>query len=702
MRHPVSERVTGDVQSSAAITAAGRGDGFGCHALDIALGVLIAAVPLSFAPLAPHSFKWTILGFLTPLLGFLWLWGGAGIPFRPLPRLVAPLLAFLLVSIVSLPQALNLYYGLQRIAFLLVLFMLYVTVAYCSQAGRQYLLIRYLVLTLLVVSSLSIFGCALGSFLPIATPVGMLMRMFGNTNYSAAYLLTVTPLSLALYLSASRQLEKTLYGMTLFLSLTVVTFSMVRGAWVSILIGLWVVVWVLFRRERSPGTLWTRTGRSQVAAMLVIGAAILCAIALRPVCLPGYPSFGERLASTLDLGSDSLQLRWAFWEGTVRLIRDHIWTGVGVGNFALAFVPYRTPIVYRHPTVQAEHPHNEYLNVWAELGPLGVLAFAWLLISVVRLGWTLMSRVGERRQVLAGILGGLAASAAYASFFYVVHAPASAINVAILLGLLDAMDREVKGEAKGPAVRLRVLVPSLVVMALVWFQYFLAPLAGEIHYFLAQRDFRASRIESGLRRLDQSLAWNPESYVARYRRSIVLFSQARYPETIDEARKALQVHPNLEIAYWVIGSAYVKLGDMAEAKAMFLKALDINPHYPHALNNLGARALEEGRVAEAETLFLRAAEGLGRTDVSPYANLGVLYESTGHMKRALQMYETAVTIEPNSGSHWYQVARLKALTGDPGGAYTALTRAIELDGALRARAATDPAFKALRQVHWVH
>jgi tetratricopeptide (TPR) repeat protein len=609
---------------------------------------------------------------------------------------VAPLLAFLLVSSVSLPQALNLYYGLQRITFLLVLFMLYVTVAYCPGAGRQNLFIRYLVLTLLVVSGLSIFGCALGSFLPVATPIGMLMRMFGNTNYGAAYLLTVTPLSLALYLSASRRLEKALYGTTLFLSLTVVTFSMVRGAWVSILIGLWVVSWAYFDRKRQPGSVWSAPPQSQIGALLFIGAAILSAVTLRPVCLPESHSFAERIASTFDLGSDSLQIRMAFWRGTVQLIRDHLWTGVGIGNFALAFVPYRTPIVYRHPTVQAEHPHNEYLNVWAELGPLGTLASAWLLIRVVRLGWGLLGRSGARREVLAGILGGLAATAAYASLFYVVHTPAAAMNVAILLGLLDAMDREVKGQAQGSPVRLRVLVPSLVVMGFVWFQYFLAPVASEIHYFLALRDFRASQIERGLRRLNQSLAWNPESYVTRYRLATALFSQERYLEAIDEAHKALQVHPNLEIAYWVIGSSYVKLGEKPKAKTMFLKALDISPHYPHALTNLGVRALEEGRLAEAETLFLRAAEGLGRTDVSPYLNLGKLYEAVSRLGAALQMYETAVTIEPNSGSLWFQVARLRALTGDRNGAHAALSRAIELDRALGARAAKDPAFAALR------
>jgi Flp pilus assembly protein TadD len=129
---------------------------------------------------------------------------------------------------------------------------------------------------------------------------------------------------------------------------------------------------------------------------------------------------------------------------------------------------------------------------------------------------------------------------------------------------------------------------------------------------------------------------------------------------------------------------------------MFLQATAINPNFPHALNNLGILAAEEGRIAEAETLFLRAKEILGRKDARPYTNLGSLYEAAGRTKEALEMYEAAAVIQPNAGPAWYSVARLRVLTGDTYGAHAALARAIELDEALGARAATDPAFKGLR------
>jgi len=696
-RKGLAEKVAGFLGSSPAIASPAPKGTACCRAIDIALGVLIAAIPLVYSFLAPGSLKWAILGILAPATTFLWLWGGCGRPFRPLPKLAAPLFTLLLVSGLSLLQAINLYSGLQRMAFLLFLFLLYLTVAYASHPDRQETLIRTLLLTLLVVSSLSLYDCTVGVPLMVDGPIEMIHRLFGNTNYGAAYLLTVIPLGMAYTLAASRSWEKTVYGTTLFLSMTLLIHSMVRGAWVGIWIGLWILVRVYFSSERRLGSFWSAPHRSQIGPLLLLGSAVLFAVALWPLCLPGLTSFGKRVVSIFDPGSDSLQVRWAYWEGTLRLIRDHIWTGVGVGNFALAFVPYRSRFIYRNPGVQIEHPHNEYLNLWAELGPLGLLVALWLLFRVVRLGRHLAGRAEVRREVLAGVLGGLAATAAYATLFYVVHVPASAVNVAILLGMLDGMDREVGPGERGRPVRLAVLLPGILVLGLLYFQYFLRPLAGEVHYFLAQGELRDGRMEASLSRLERSLEWNPQYYLARYRRAQIFSVQGRYQEVIQEAQEMLQIHPKSEIAYWAMGAAYLKLGEKPKAKAMFLQALTVNPDFPHALNNLGILAAEEGRIAEAEALFLRANGILGRSDASPYINLGGLYERTGRTREALKMYETAAAIQPKSGSQWFHVARLRALSGDPGGAYAALARAIELDERWRARAAKDPAFAAMRE-----
>lgn len=668
------------------------------RALDIALGVMIAAVPLAHSPLAPTSLKWAIFGLLTPLLAFLWLWRGPPPSFRPLPQLLVPFLALILVSQLSLLQAMNVYYGLQRISTLLFLCVLYLIVAHISsRPDQQDRVVRYQLLTLLGVSVLSLLACVGADATSAHSVAETLFRLFGNTNYGAAYLLTVIPLSLALYLAASERWERGVWATTLFLSMTLLTLSMVRGAWVSIGIGLGVCVWVLFRGGRGPGAFRITRLRALTGPIVLAGATILLASLLWRTCLPDSTSFGARVASTFDLGAGGLDVRLAMWQGTLRLIRDHLWTGVGIGNFALAYVPYRSAVIYQNPGMQVEHPHNELLNEAAELGPLGPLVLLWLFLRVVQLGWRLARRAEARRAIVAGVLGGLAAAFAYSNLFYVLHVPASAMSVAILLGMLEGMDRKVAQAGRPVPIRLAFLLPILVVLGLLSYHYFVRPMGGEIHYWLAESDLKKEQAEAGLHRLEQSIVWNPYAHVTRYRRAAVLFALARYPETIEAAHGVLQVHPKLDIAYGLMGSVYLILQEKDKAEEIFRQAIALNPNYPHALNNLGILAADDGRTAEAEGLFLRAKEILGRTQMSPYVNLGNVYEMTGRTADALRMYETAVAIKPEFGANWYALARLRVQSGDSSGASTALSRAIELDVGWRARAAQDAAFRALGQ-----
>ena len=478
--------------------------------------------------------------------------------------------------------------------------------------------------------------------------------------------------------------------------------SMVRGAWVGLVIGLSVPLWVLFRRQHSYRATRAISFRSLLTGTLLLGVAALVAYTLWP---PETWTFEERVASILDPWTDSLQTRLIAWQGTLRMIKDYLWTGVGVGNFTLAFVPYRSAIHYDKPGTRFEHPHNEYLALWAELGLLGVVAFLWLIVRIVRLSSRLTKAPGSNTGMLAGVLGCLAASAVYANFFYVFNVPASAMNLALLLGVLDGMSWEAgrnvreapSNDAQASPLALAWLLPGLCVLYLLCFQYFLRPLGGQIHYFLAEPEFQEGRMEAGLEHLAKAVKWHPQSFVIKFRRTAVLFVMKRYEEAIQEAKAVLEIHPKMEIAYGIMASAYVQLGDVETGKDLFLQALAINPNYPHALNNLGVLAHQEGRKVEAEILLLKAKEILVRTEMSPYVNLGNLYRLAGRYREALEMYETAVAIRPQFASNWYNVALMKVRSGAPSGAYGPLARAIALEEAWREKAVQEPIFDELRR-----
>ncbi len=82
-----------------------------------------------------------------------------------------------------------------------------------------------------------------------------------------------------------------------------------------------------------------------------------------------FKPFQQRLLSSFDLREGSNSQRLENWEQAIETIKEHSWLGVGLGNYSLAVKPsaqYREPI----------YAHNLYLDIWAELGFLGI--FSWL------------------------------------------------------------------------------------------------------------------------------------------------------------------------------------------------------------------------------------------------------------------------------------------------------------------------------------
>jgi O-antigen ligase len=218
---------------------------------------------------------------------------------------------------------------------------------------------------------------------------GVAFRVRGTMDSKmtfAGLLMLVDLLTLAhvLYRPHRRQLRWALPALLLITAALLMTQT--RSAWCGLLAGSCVIV-----------------GLQKKVLVLAVPLGVLVVFLLVP------PTIQRRALSIADRRDITVQERFSMWASGVRIIRDHPWTGVGMGAMARRYPPYRAPDSPVDPTRRLGHLHNNLIQIAAERGLLGLACWLWIWGAYGVDTWRIYARVGpEDRQATALVVGSLA------------------------------------------------------------------------------------------------------------------------------------------------------------------------------------------------------------------------------------------------------------------------------------------------------
>ena len=403
----------------------------------------------------------------------------------PAAPLLVPFLLFIGAVLLSLPNAVAMPSGLKELVKWGEIVAAYVLVlAFADEAGRRRRV--YLVAlagAVLLATTLEGLSGVAQSVLRLGPPSyailgGRLWRAFGDMgqpNPFGGYInLTLLPVLSgllgwvlvgtrpALARRATAQgflnlrevgwVSLPLLGAGVVLGLALV-LSWSRGAWVGAAAGALVVVlgWLVLTLSRPPADQVAATRQRAVVVVWVVGLAGLLllfasATNLVPASVQGRLGsvaeyFGGFDVLNVEVTDDNFAVveRVAHWYAAAGMWADYFWTGVGAGNYAAVYPAYRVP----RWTDPLGHAHNVYLNLGAETGLIGLLAYLALLFAAVRraLQVALRRRDVARRGLALGVLGVLVALSVH-QLFDVLYVHSMGVHLALLLGLVDAADSD--------------------------------------------------------------------------------------------------------------------------------------------------------------------------------------------------------------------------------------------------------------------
>ncbi|HMN31400.1 MAG TPA: O-antigen ligase family protein, partial [Caldilineaceae bacterium] len=285
---------------------------------------------------------------------------------------------------------------------------------------------------------------------------------FGQPNPYAAYLGLSWPVAISLALwgwrtvwrSQFRQLTVLLW--TVFYTVAALLIglglaaSWSRGAWFGAAVGVGIVLVMRSRQAALAGLLALLLLLTAILLGTVTPKLVPAAVSARLQDLPGWLGFSDVLNQPVTDENFAVVERVAHWVAALRMWELSPWLGVGPGNFTALYPLVRLP---RWEDALG-HAHNIYLNVLAETGLVGLIAFlAWwsaLFVWVLR-RWREWQRRGATRlaALAIGVVGVLAYLSVH-SFFDNLFVQGMQLHVALWLTTLQVNPG---GDQKGSPTR---------------------------------------------------------------------------------------------------------------------------------------------------------------------------------------------------------------------------------------------------------
>ena len=238
------------------------------------------------------------------------------------------------------------------------------------------------------------------------------------------------PLGL-MFAGAVRRDKKLLYIVGIALMGAALLLSRSRGGLVAFFAELILIV-ILTTRARGTRNVILKIGLSLLFIAAAVGGAIF---------VGGETSltrFAES-AATQNISSN----RTHIWSVTVEMIRSNMPFGVGLGAYPQAYTSFDT----LSGSDRVEQAHNDYLQVPADAGIMGLIIGALFLFWFVREGIRNTHESNTfRRGVAVGAFAGCCAILVHSIFDFVLHITAVSVMFLTLMSMLVASGRKYKDD----------------------------------------------------------------------------------------------------------------------------------------------------------------------------------------------------------------------------------------------------------------
>lgn len=462
----------------------------------------------------------------------------------------------------------------------------------------------------------------------------------GQPNWLSAYLIAILPISLFSIINAKSLNYRFIHLFLSLLFLTAILFTRSQsgiGATALVLVSFVVIAAIQKKQTRSVIPFLVLIF---IALFVFKNSTVTRTLQSLNKTNPFYSDTVTIITEenkTRIGGSDSMAIRRVVWQGAIELGKKYPFFGTGVETFGYSYYWVRPAI--HNLTSEADFlynkAHNEYLNFLATTGFFGLIAYLFLIFTIVKTFISRKNQSTDNRELSSSLLLG------FVSILITNYFGFSVVNVALFFFLFPAIFISSLGQNKFRTIKINSSnnFSLFVILAIsLWL------VLGVRRMWLADLSYTAGR--SNLDKNEQAIKLNSSepNYVAQLGNIQALVATQIIAPQIKElpatAPAELRERANIYL------TQYTNESVNNIAKAISMNKYNLNLLKTKARTELTLSILDPKYNLEAIKTLLKITE-LSPTDASNYYNIGILYSGLNKNEEAKLAFEKAIELKPD-------------------------------------------------------
>lgn len=586
----------------------------------------------------------------------------------PKSRINIPILLFILLMTISLFRSVFFRISLNDYIIFLFYFILYFFIRNnLSNKIELKSFIKIFFLTSFLVSLYTLIQYY--GYDPYLKGLPHLSSTIGQKNWISNYLAMIFPIIFSFFLLEKSERKKIAYFVVLSVVYATLMICQSRGIWISIIFTAILVIYIIIK-SKLFGIFYKN--KRWLVLLLVIFLIITIIYSTDNPLNKSAITVTERAISTFDEQSSSIYARLLMWGTSFKMIKDKPIFGSGIGTFRMNYLGYQAQYLKKNPNyikyyIKAGEAHNEYLQMWAELGIIGLGLFLSIFYFIYRTVFNFYrkNKNGEDRLIILSLITGITCFMIHSLFTFALHVPVLGSIFFIIVGLTIAYAEDCnisEDRANGkiinkinfsinPKIRIISFLILIIAMLLLIDLLVIKPYIAEIYYFKGIVNNEKGSYIDAASNFAYAAQLDPYNGRILHASGTSYFNLMIYDkgENILQRAKKYIVDVN---TYDNLGLLYTRLKKYSKAEEEFIQAIYLNPKLTKSHYNLGYLYFIQERYDDTIEQWNKILE-IEPNFPNKYIvmnNLGIVYNKKEMPDKALEYFLEALKLAPEGSS----------------------------------------------------